>query len=90
MVIIFQLILQENNSNLYSIGEEISFKLKKTTKLSKIFKAYAERKGVAIDSLSFIFDGRRLNPDHSPKQCEMEDDDVINAMVQQQGGYFMR
>jgi len=64
--------------------------VKKTTKLSKIFKAYAERKGVAIDSLSFIFDGKRLNPEMSPKQYEMEDDDVINAMVQQQGGYFMR
>jgi len=62
--------------------------VKKTTKLSKIFKAFADRKGVALDSLSFLFDGKRLNPDHSPKQCEMEDDDVINAMVQQQGGDY--
>lgn len=64
----------------------MAFKVKKTTKFSKIFKAFCDRKGVAVDSISFVYDGKRLNGDHAPKMYEMEDDDVIDAMIQQQGG----
>ena len=41
-------------------GEETFFKVKKTTKLDKVFNAYSTRKGVAATSLRFLFDGSRV------------------------------
>jgi len=38
------------------------FKVKKSTKLQKVFDAYSSRKGVAAASLRFLFDGMRVRP----------------------------
>ena len=35
--------------------------------------------GVPITSLRFLFDGRRINDDETPKALEMEQDDVIEV-----------
>jgi small ubiquitin-related modifier len=34
----------------------------------------------------FLFDGQRLNSNQTPQELEMEDGDVIDVMVEQQGG----
>ena len=44
-------------------GEETFFKVKKTTKLDKVFNAYSTRKGVAATSLRFLFDGSTSGSD---------------------------
>ncbi|VDN21625.1 unnamed protein product [Gongylonema pulchrum] len=49
-------------------------------------KSYAERVGVAVGSLRFLFDGRRINDDDTPKTLEMEEDDVIEVYQEQVGG----
>jgi small ubiquitin-related modifier len=67
-------------------NEEMMFKVKKTTKMSKIFEAYASRKGVARTSLRFTFDGQRLQDDTTPKFLEMEDQDQIEAHIEALGG----
>lgn len=67
-------------------GEDIAFKVKKSTKLSKIMEAYATRKGVALNQLRFMVDGKRVNPDDTPKFLEMEDGDQIDVRIEQQGG----
>ena len=36
--------------------------------------------------LSFLFDGRRINDDETPKALEMEQDDVIEVYQEQTGG----
>ncbi len=41
-------------------GNEVFFKVKRTTKLSKLKKAYAERMGKPENSVRFIFDGQRI------------------------------
>lgn len=69
-----------------SSGDEISFKVKKTTKMSKIFEAYASRKGVSVEMVRFMFDGNRMNAEDTPKMLEMEDNDIINVVLQQVGG----
>jgi small ubiquitin-related modifier len=56
-------------------GDEIFFKVKKTTKMSKVFDAYAQRKGVAITSLRFLIDGDRIDAAETPKSLELEDQD---------------
>ena len=36
--------------------------------MGKLKKSYSERVGVPVSSLRFLFDGRRINDDETPKQ----------------------
>merc|ERR1712109_154282 len=67
-------------------SNEIHFRVKQTTQMGKLKKSYAERVGVPITSLRFLFDGRRINDDETPKALEMEQDDVIEVYQEQTGG----
>lgn len=67
-------------------GEETMFKIKKSTKMSKVFNAYAQRKGVEASSLRFLLDGERISGDESPKMLELEDEDQIDCVLAQVGG----
>ncbi|VEU42005.1 unnamed protein product [Pseudo-nitzschia multistriata] len=68
-------------------GEETFFKIKKTTKMSKVFGTYANRKGVQLSSLRFLLDGERIEPDQTPKMLELDDQDQIDCMLEQSGGW---
>jgi len=68
-------------------GEETYFKIKKTTKMEKVFQTYAQRKGVQSSSLRFLLDGERIMGDQTPKQLELDDQDQIDCMLEQMGGY---
>jgi len=67
-------------------GNEIFFKCKMTTPLQKLMQAFCNRQGVALNSVRFLFDGARLSANQTPQELEMEDGDVIDVMVEQQGG----
>jgi small ubiquitin-related modifier len=67
-------------------GNEIFFKCKMTTPLSKLMNAFCQRQGVTMQSVRFLFDGQRINQDQTPKDLDMEDGDSIDVMVEQQGG----
>merc|ERR1712242_71753 len=67
-------------------SNEIHFRVKMTTQMGKLKKSYSERVGVPVSSLRFLFDGRRINDDETPKQLEMEQDDVIEVYQEQTGG----
>merc|ERR1712146_262410 len=67
-------------------GEETHFKIKTTTKFHKVFNAYSQRKGVDPASIRFAFDGQHINPEQTPADIDMEDEDVIDCMLQQLGG----
>ena len=54
--------------------------------MGKLKKSYSDRQGVALNSLRFLFDGRRINDDETPKQLEMENDDTIEVYQEQVGG----
>lgn len=69
-------------------GGEIQFKIKFTTPFRKVFDAYCERKGVNINQLRFLFDGRRIRDDQTMQQLEMQNGDVIDVVLQQTGGAF--
>lgn len=55
--------------------------------MSKIFEAYAQRRGIESKSLRFMLDGERLTPDQTPKMLELEDNDQIDVMVEAVGGH---
>ena len=48
-------------------SNEIHFRVKQTTQMGKLKKSYSERVGVPVTSLRFLFDGRRINDDETPK-----------------------
>ena len=67
-------------------GEVIFFKVKFTTKMRKVFEAYAQRKGVQLNSLRFLLDGERITNEDTPKTLELEDNDQIDCLLEQYGG----
>jgi len=67
-------------------GEETVFKIKPTTKMGKIKKAYAEKRGIQASSIRFLIDGDAVNDEQTPKMLELEEDDQIDCMLEQQGG----
>merc|ERR1719509_548290 len=58
---------------------EIHFRVKQTTQMGKLMKAYSERSGVCLLSIRFLFDGRRIQYDETPKELEMKQDDIIES-----------
>lgn len=67
-------------------GNEVFFKVKPTTQLSKVITAYCAQQGVAENTLRFFFDNTRIAPGDTPERLEMEDDDMIDVHQEQQGG----
>ncbi len=68
-------------------GIEVFFKIKKTTNLKKLMDAYCKRQGLNPSTVRFTFDGNRISGNETAEQLDMEDQDVIDAMVEQTGGY---
>ncbi|KAH9057349.1 small ubiquitin-related modifier [Lactarius vividus] len=69
-----------------SSGEEVFFKIKRSTKLSKLQGAYASKVGKDVSSIRFLYDGARINDEDTPASLDMEDNDTIDVMVEQVGG----
>ncbi|TEB35282.1 ubiquitin-like protein [Coprinellus micaceus] len=69
-----------------STGEEVFFKIKRSTKLSKLQGAYASKVGKDVSSIRFLYDGERIQEDDTPSSLDMEDNDTIDVMVEQVGG----
>ncbi|CAL1702519.1 unnamed protein product [Somion occarium] len=67
-------------------GEEVFFKIKRSTKLSKLQSAYAQKVGKDVGSIRFLYDGNRVNENDTPASLDMEDNDAIDVMVEQVGG----
>lgn len=67
-------------------GNEVFFRIKRSTQLKKLMNAYCDRQSVDLNSIAFLFDGRRLRAEQTPEELEMEDGDEIDAMLHQTGG----
>ncbi|GFZ13469.1 Small ubiquitin-related modifier like [Actinidia chinensis var. chinensis] len=67
-------------------GNEVFFRIKRSTQLRKLMTAYCDRQSVELSSIAFLFDGRRLRAEQTPDELEMEDGDEIDAMLHQTGG----
>ncbi|KAJ3697316.1 hypothetical protein LUZ61_001021 [Rhynchospora tenuis] len=69
-------------------GNEVFFRIKRSTQLRKLMTAYCDRQSVDFNSIAFLFDGRRLRSEQTPDELEMDDGDEIDAMLHQTGGCF--
>ena len=67
-------------------GTELFFRLKPTTKLKKMMEVFLQKQGANENSCRFVYDGARVRHDDTPKGLNMEDGDVIEAVVEQSGG----
>ncbi|MCP9259477.1 Small ubiquitin-related modifier 1 [Dirofilaria immitis] len=70
-------------------SNEVHFRVKFGTSMGKLKKSYADRMGVDVGSLRFLFDGRRINDEDTPKTLEIEEDDIIEVYQEQVGGHFV-
>ena len=66
-------------------GEETMFKIKRTTKMEKVFKTYASRKGVDEEYLAFLIEGEKIDIDDTPQSLRLEDGDSIDCVLKQSG-----
>jgi len=69
-------------------GEETMFRIKLSTKMGKVFKAFANRKGVGWTSLRFIDSlrgGIPISEDDTPVSLGLEDEDIIDVVLAQVG-----
>eukprot|EP01068_Selenidium_serpulae_P017760 Selendium_serpulae@DN6405_c0_g1_i2.p2 len=67
-------------------GHEVYFKIKKRTKLEKLMNAYCSRTGQTASAVRFIYDGERISGEQTPAELNIEDGEIIDAMIQQTGG----
>ncbi|KAK1442209.1 small ubiquitin-related modifier I like protein [Babesia gibsoni] len=68
-------------------GSEVYFKIKKKTKLEKLMSTYCNRLGQSPDAVRFLFDGERIKGENTAEDLGIEHGDIIDAMVQQTGGF---
>ena len=69
-------------------GNELFFKIKKSTQLKKLMDAYCSRNGVNPSTVRFLFDGNRIKENDTPIELQLQNDDQIDAMVEQSGGFY--
>ncbi|KAL8822656.1 MAG: hypothetical protein Q9191_006610 [Dirinaria sp. TL-2023a] len=67
-------------------NNEVFFKIKRTTALSKLMNAFCDRQGKQMATVRFLFDGARVNPTDSPESLEMQDGDTLEVHQEQIGG----
>ena len=67
-------------------NNEMYFSLAMSTEMQKLKKSYAKREDVRLSSLRFIFEGRRIDDEDTPKDLGMVQDDIIEVYQCFQGG----
>lgn len=68
-------------------GQDITFQIKMVTPMSKVITAYYNRMGRTPGSLRFYTgDGARIQDNDTPISFDLEDGDIVDVHVEQQGG----
>ncbi|MCL7051199.1 hypothetical protein MKW94_007469 [Papaver nudicaule] len=71
----------------YSLdGTELFFKIKPDLKLSRVMAAFCERKELDCRYLLFLYDGKKINSNHTPDKLQMKEGDIIDVMQRSNGG----
>ena len=69
-------------------GGSLCFKLKKSIKLKKLMDTYCNRNGYPSSSVRFLYEGETIKETDTPETLRMNDNDEIDAMIEQHGGGF--
>ena len=68
-------------------GELISFRVRNSVLLFRVFEEFVKTKGCEIASYRFLFEGERIPKDATPLSLSMKDGDRIDAVAESHGGY---
>jgi len=68
-------------------NNEVFFKIKRSTKLEKLMRAFCERQGKDMKTARFLFDGNRVQGHDTPDTLDMADGDSIEVHQEQIGGF---
>ena len=49
-------------------GNEVFFRIKRSTQLRKLMSAYCDRQSMDFNAIAFLFDGRRLRGEQTPDE----------------------
>jgi Ubiquitin-2 like Rad60 SUMO-like len=60
--------------------------MRKTTRMSRAFNAYARQAGIPFIGLRFLLDGSQLHGDETPESLRLDDGDCIDCLREQLGG----
>ncbi|KAL0948414.1 hypothetical protein HGRIS_010995 [Hohenbuehelia grisea] len=74
------------NLNINYEGNHITVKVKANTPFRKVFEAAEKRLGKDPGTFKFTWDGERLQAEDTPAGLGMEDNDTIDAFLEQLGG----
>jgi small ubiquitin-related modifier len=67
-------------------GEETYFKVKRGTRMRKVFQAFCKRINIDPETMRFFFQGERVNDDQTPNDLGLRDGDKLDAFVRQTAG----
>ncbi|OIT34130.1 PREDICTED: small ubiquitin-related modifier 2-like [Nicotiana attenuata] len=68
-------------------GSFVHFKVKPTSVMKEIFKAYVKSKQILeYKTFRFLFNGKRIYSKKTVNESGLKDDDEIDAMMYQHGG----
>jgi small ubiquitin-related modifier len=67
-------------------GEESYFKVKRSTRMRKLFQAFCRRNNLDPMTIRFFFQGERINEDHTPDDLGLQDGDKVDSFVRQTAG----
>jgi small ubiquitin-related modifier len=63
-------------------GHATTFKIRPTTKLGKVNKAYCEQRGFAPGSIRLMFEGERITDLKTCQDMDIQDGDSIDAVLE--------
>lgn len=66
-------------------GERTFFSLRRSTVLREAFTKYCVRKGVDREHMRFLMKGNRINDSLTPAAYDMQDQEVIHAILEERG-----
>ncbi|KAF9040225.1 ubiquitin-like protein [Hymenopellis radicata] len=67
-------------------GDKIAVMVRRDTRFAKVFAAAEKKFGKEPGTFKFTYEGKRIQPDQTPAEVDMEDQDTIDAHLEQTGG----
>ncbi|KAF8207458.1 hypothetical protein K438DRAFT_2013396 [Mycena galopus ATCC 62051] len=71
-------------------GAQLTFRTKRNKPLGKLLDTFCEKINVDRNTVKFNYEGTNIaQPETTPDDLEMEDEDVIDGQIFQEGGHLL-
>ena len=69
-------------------GNIMKVKVRRNIPLKSMFRLFCDKRGLAINLVRFLINGRRIHGNDTAKLLNLENDDLIEVVSEQDGGFF--